>query len=61
MKRNAFGPDFKERVAIEALKGHRTVSEPASAFEAHATQINTRKRQLLKESVESFKKGRQRR
>lgn len=61
MKRNAFSAEFKAKVAIEAIKGHRTVSELASEFGVHATQINTWKKQLLKESVDIFKKGRKHR
>ena len=47
MKRNRFSKDFKSKVAIEALKGHKTTSELTSEFGVHATQINQWKRQLL--------------
>ena len=46
MKRNRFSNDFKSKVAIEALKGHKTVNELASEFGVHATQVNNWKRQL---------------
>ena len=47
MKRNRFSNDFKSKVAIEAIKGHKTISELASEFSVHPTQITTWKRQLL--------------
>ena len=47
MKRNRFSNEFKSKVAIEALKGHKTVNELASEFGVHSTQVNNWKRQLL--------------
>lgn len=47
MKRNRFSNEFKSKVAIEALKGHKTINELSSEFGVHATQITTWKRQLL--------------
>lgn len=40
MAKKRFPSDFKAKVAIEALKGHKTTNELASEFEVHATQIN---------------------
>ena len=47
MKRKRFSTDFKSKVAIEALKAHKTVNELASEFGIHTTQVNNWKRQLL--------------
>lgn len=47
MKRKQFSNEFKSKVAIEALKAHKTVNELASEFGVHATQVNNWKRQLL--------------
>lgn len=54
MAKKRFTSDFKAKVAIEALKGHRTTNELASEFEVHATQINQWKKQLLEESKHLF-------
>ena len=35
LKRRNHDAAFKARVALEALNGHRTVSELAAAYEAH--------------------------
>ena len=47
MIRKQFGPEFKAKVALEAVKGNRTASELCSEFKVHSTQIATWKKQLL--------------
>ena len=46
-KRRTFNAAFKAKVALEAIKGHRTISELAAKYQLHATQINLWKKQLL--------------
>ncbi len=46
-KRQQFSNEFKEKVALEALKGHKTVAEIAREFEIHTTQVNNWKKHLL--------------
>lgn len=59
MKRKTFPSKFKAKVAIDALKGHRTVNQIAAEFEVHPSQVNTWKKQLLEGSGDIFGKGRQ--
>ncbi|MEP4410485.1 MAG: transposase [Roseibium sp.] len=46
-KRRQHPPEFKAKVALEALKDEETVSELASRFGAHPTMIHQWKRALL--------------
>ncbi len=46
-RRNKFTGEFKTRIALEAIKGHRTVSEIASECGVHPHQITQWKRQAL--------------
>ena len=53
-KRRQHSAAFKFRLALEALKGERTVNELASEHGVHPTQISQWKRQLLDEGAEVF-------
>jgi len=46
-KQKQHHPEFKAKVALEALKGEETVRELASRFGVHPTMIHRRKRALL--------------
>jgi hypothetical protein len=45
-QRNSYSAEFKARVALEALKGHKTINELVSHFGVHPTQINKWKNHL---------------
>ncbi len=38
---------FKTKVALEAIREHKTVNELTTEYGVHATQINTWKKQIL--------------
>ena len=53
-KHKRHGAEFKAKVALEALKGVKTVNELASLHGVHPTQISQWKRQLQQGSRELF-------
>lgn len=48
--------EFKAKVAIEALRGEKTVQEIALQYEVHPNQVGQWKRQLLDNAVTVFEK-----
>lgn len=56
-KRKQYSPQFKAKVALEAVRGEKTISELASQYEVHPTMINNWKRQLLDEASSLFEQG----
>lgn len=46
-RRNKFTAEFKSKIALEAIKGHRTVTEIASEYGVHPHQITQWKKQAL--------------
>jgi len=53
-QRKRYSAEFKARVALEALKGHKTVNELASAYGVHPTQITHWKHRLQQEVPDIF-------
>lgn len=60
-QRNHYGAEFKARVALEALKGHKTINELVSHFGVHPTQINKWKKHLQTELPQIFSTRREKR
>ena len=56
-KRKQHRPEFKAKVALEALKGEETISELASRFGIHPTIIHQWKRALLEGASGVFERG----
>lgn len=46
-KRKQYSAQFKAKVALEALRGEKTIAEIAAQYEIHPTMIHNWKRQLL--------------
>ena len=56
-KRRNHDAGFKARVALEALKGERTVSELASAYGVHPTMVHQWKKALFGGAAGVFERG----
>lgn len=53
-KRKQYSNDFKFKIALEAVKGVKTVSQLASEYNVHPTQIGTWKKQLVQQGNSLF-------
>ena len=60
VKRRRFSAAFKAEVALEALKGHRTINEIALERKVHPNQVTTWKKQAVEGLPEVFSDGRSR-
>ena len=56
-KRNNHKSAFKAQVALDAIRGEKTISELSRQYKVHPTQINTWKRQLLAGATGLFEKN----
>jgi transposase-like protein len=60
-QRKRYSAEFKARVALEALKGYKTINELASTYGVHPTQIAQWKKLLERELPQIFSSRRERR
>ena len=58
--RKQYSPKFKARVAIEAIRGERTLNQLATQFRVHPVQIAHWRRAALEQLEEIFVDGRKR-
>jgi putative transposase len=56
-KRRKHTEELKARVALEAIKGVRTLSELSAVYGVHPTVIAQWKRQLIRRAAEVFSRG----
>ena len=56
-KRRKFTEQFKAKVAIEAIRGVKTLAELAKEYQVHPNQISEWKRQVLANAPELFASG----
>jgi transposase-like protein len=54
MQRKKHSAEFKAKIALEAIKGLKTINEIASEAEVHPTQVTLWKKQLLEEIPSLF-------
>ena len=59
-KRKSYSKELKARVALDAIKGQKTVGELATEYAIHTNQISQWKRNLLDGASELFARGRDR-
>jgi len=52
--KKTFSAEYKVRVALEAIKGVKSMSEIASAYDVHPTQIGIWRQQLIKNAPTLF-------
>ena len=57
-QRRQFSAALKAKIAVEAIKGQKTVQEIGSSFSVHPNQVTNWKKQLLEFSPEAFSTGR---
>ena len=58
--RKQYNPSFKARVAIEAIRGEKTLSQLGSQFKVHPIQIAKWRKSALEQLPELFVDGRTR-
>lgn len=58
-KRKRHEAEFKARVALEALKGNKTVQEIAKEYDVHPAQISDWKKTMAKNAASVFGRGEQ--
>ena len=56
--RRKHSPSFKAKVALEALRGEKTIAELASQYELHPTQIMEWKKTLAEQAAGIFENKR---
>lgn len=59
-QRKSFTTEFKVKIALEAIKGQRTVNEIASQYGVHPNQVTQWKRQAIESLPEVFSTRRER-
>jgi len=57
-QRRTHSPELKTKVALEAIKERKTISEIASEYQVHANQVTSWKSQLLENLPSLFTDGR---
>lgn len=61
MQRKRYSIEEKTRIALEAIKGQKTLNEIAAEYGVHPSQITQWKKQALDEMPNAFSGGRARR
>jgi transposase-like protein len=59
-QRKSYSAEMKAKIALEAVKGQRTVQELASHYGVHPSQVGQWKRQVVENLPKIFQDGRNR-
>jgi putative transposase len=59
MIRKRYSSEFKAKVALDALKGQKTIPEISSQYKVHSNQISKWKQKVLNELPEIFSNSRE--
>ena len=57
-QRRSFSAEMKARIALEAIKGQRTIQEIGSHYGVHPNQVTRWKQQAIELLPEAFRDGR---
>ena len=57
MRRSRYSAELKAKVALEAIRGQKTVNEIASQYDVHPNQVGTWKKQALESLPKVFSNG----
>ena len=57
MGRKKYSKELKAQIALDAIKGQKTIAELASEYGLHANQISIWKKQLLDAAHAAFSNG----
>lgn len=60
MKRSRYSAELKAKVALEAIRGQKTVNQIASEYDVHPNQVGIWKKQALRSLPEVFSNGKAR-
>jgi len=52
--RKHYDKEFKTKVALEVIKGEKTIQELATLYEVHPNQVVIRKKQLMENASQLF-------
>ena len=55
--RKRYDKDFKAKVAIEAMRGEKTLQEISGLYEVHPNLISQWKKQLIEQAAKLFEKA----
>ena len=56
-QRKQYSADLKAKIAVEAIKGQRTIQEISSHYSIHPNQVTQWKKRLLEGASEVFSNG----